>query len=188
MRSRLAGNGGGKSPHAAFGGARTRAESPRRARSAPRAVLRMQRVSRNLREGLRLGAPPRPAFTEPRMFARHLVSAHQARLLEERARAMRFAPTRSEEWLWRRLSGSKTGFAFRRQLVIANFIVDFAATKVRLVVEVDGGYHEGRQPRDAARDRALNALGWRVLRVAESEVFGEIDRVVASLVDAAADS
>ena len=32
--------------------------------------------------------------------------------------------------------GSKTGFAFRRQLVIGEHIVDFACTKVRLVVEV----------------------------------------------------
>jgi very-short-patch-repair endonuclease len=39
---------------------------------------------------------------------------------------MRCSPTRSEEWLWRRLSGSKTGFAFRRQLVIGQHIVDFA--------------------------------------------------------------
>ena len=42
---------------------------------------------------------------------------------------------------------------YHRQLVSANFIVDFACTNVRLVVEVDGGYH--RQPRDAARDRTL---------------------------------
>lgn len=39
---------------------------------------------------------------------------------------MRCAPTRSEDWLWRRLSGSKTGLAFRRQLVIGERIVDFA--------------------------------------------------------------
>ena len=65
---------------------------------------------------------------------------------------MRCSPTRSEEWLWRRLSGSKTGFAFRRQLVIAEHIVDFACTKVRLVVEVDGAYHDERGRHDAARD------------------------------------
>src|SRR3954469_14011509 len=112
------------------------------------------------------------------MFGRSLVSSHQARLLEERARAMRFSPTRSEEWLWRRLSGSKTGFAFRRQLVISNFIVDFAATKVRLVVEIDGGYHEGRQLHDAARDRALAARGWSVLHVPEDEVVKDLDAVV----------
>ena len=119
------------------------------------------------------------------MFARSLVSPARARLLEERARVMRFSPTRSEEWLWRRLSGCKTGWSFRRQLVIGEFIVDFACTKVRLVVEVDGGSHEGRQRRDAARDRALASLGWRVLRVSEHEVFSELDAMVARIVQAA---
>jgi len=71
--------------------------------------------------------------------------------------------------------------SLRRQLVIGNFIVDFACTKVRLVVEVDGGYHEGRQRRDAARDRALNALGWRVLRFEEEEVFANPDGVIARI-------
>lgn len=78
------------------------------------------------------------------MFGRSLVFGGQARLLEERARAVRFSPTRSEERLWRSLSGSKLGFAFRRQLAIGPYIVDFACTKVRLVVEVDGPYHEER--------------------------------------------
>ena len=98
---------------------------------------------------------------------------------------MRFSPTRSEEWLWRRLSGSKTGFAFRRQLVIGPFIVDFACTKVRLVVEVDGGYHEGRSRPDARRDAALAVLGWHVLRVPEEDVFADLDAVVARITLAA---
>ena len=95
---------------------------------------------------------------------------------------MRFAPTRSEEWLWRRLSGSKTGFAFRRQLVIGPHIVDFACTKARLVVEVDGGYHEGRSRHDASRDRHLRQLGWRVLRFTHEEVIGNLDGVVEAIV------
>ena len=119
------------------------------------------------------------------MFGRALVSLARAQLLEERARIMRCSPTRSEEWLWRRLSGSKTGFAFRRQLVIGEHIVDFACTKVRLVVEVDGAYHEQRARHDGARDRALNDLGWHVLRVPEHEVFGDLDGVVASITDTA---
>ena len=116
------------------------------------------------------------------MFARRLVTAHQARILEERARLMRFSPTRSEEWLWRRLSGSQTGFAFRRQLVIANFIVDFACTKVRLAVEVDGSSHEDRARPDARRDRVLESLGWRVLRIDDQLVFDDPDAVVALIV------
>jgi very-short-patch-repair endonuclease len=98
---------------------------------------------------------------------------------------MRCSPTRSEEWLWRRLSGSKTGFAFRRQLVIGEHIVDFACTRVRLVVEVDGEYHAARERHDGARDRALSKLGWHVLRVPEHDVFGDLEDVVVLIVDTA---
>jgi len=119
------------------------------------------------------------------MFKRKLVSPAHAQLLEAHARRMRFAPTRAEEWLWRRLAGSRTGFPFRRQLVIANFIVDFASTKVRLVVELDGEYHQRRGRQDAARDRALAELGWRVLRFRDDEVFAELDAVVVRITEAA---
>src|SRR5688572_12820495 len=104
------------------------------------------------------------------MFSRASVSPARAQLLEERARIMRFSPTRSEEWLWRRLSGSKTGFAFRRQLIIGPWIVDFACTKARLVVEVDGAYHNDRARLDAARERDLARLGWSLLRLLDEEV------------------
>ena len=120
------------------------------------------------------------------MFARHLVSPARAAWLEEQARRMRCSPTRSEEWLWRCLSGSKTGFAFRRQLVIGNFIVDFACIKVRLAVEIDGPYHEDRARQDAQRDRELNALGWGVLRVVEADLFANLGAVVGRIALAAA--
>ena len=119
------------------------------------------------------------------MFARHLVSAHQARILEERARFMRFSPTRAEEWLWRELSGSKTGFAFRRQLVIGPYIVDFACTNQRFVVELDGASHVGRARLDAHRDRVLASVGWRVLRIADDDVISDLDAVVARITAAA---
>ena len=119
------------------------------------------------------------------MFGRALVSPARAQLLEERARFMRCSPTRSEQWLWRRLCGSKTGFAFRRQLVIGEHIVDFAATLVRLVVEVDGEYHAERTRQDARRDRVLEQLGWSVLRVAEHDVFRDLDAVVEQIAEPA---
>jgi very-short-patch-repair endonuclease len=95
---------------------------------------------------------------------------------------MRCSPTRGEEWLWRELSGSKTGFAFRRQLVIGNHIVDLACTKVRLAVEIDGSAHDGRERHDAARDSALNALGWHVVRVSEHDVVENLGGVVEHIV------
>ena len=119
------------------------------------------------------------------MFGRHLVSPARARILQERARFMRFSPTRAEEHLWRELSGSKTGFAFRRQLVVGNFIVDFACTQRRLVVELDGSDHARRLRLDAHRDRVLGGLGWRVLRIADDDVIGDLDGVVVRIVSVA---
>jgi very-short-patch-repair endonuclease len=83
------------------------------------------------------------------------------------------------------ISGHCTELAFRRQLVIGSFIVDFACTKVRLAVEVDGPYHEARARLDARRDRALRELGWAVLRIQDHLVFKDLDAVVASVVAAA---
>lgn len=50
-------------------------------------------------------------------------------------------------------------------MVIDRFIVDFLAPAVRLVVEVDGGYHSQRVAADARRTRVLEQLGYRVVRV-----------------------
>ena len=69
--------------------------------------------------------------------------------------------------------------------MIGHWIVDFACTKVRLVVEVDGPYHEERARPDAARDRALAELGWRVLRVTSEDVVGDLDGVLVRVVEAA---
>jgi very-short-patch-repair endonuclease len=81
--------------------------------------------------------------------------------------------------IWERLRGSRLGVGFRRQLVVGGYIVDFAAPAVRLVVEVDGGYHCERQRADARRDRAIERLGWRVLRVRAAMVERDLEAAVA---------
>ena len=69
--------------------------------------------------------------------------------------------------------------------MIGEHIVDFACTQARLVVEIDGGYHEQRTRHDGARDRALGELGWQVMRVQDYQVFGDLEGVVARLSDCA---
>jgi very-short-patch-repair endonuclease len=78
---------------------------------------------------------------------------------------MRSELTYSEQKLWRAIRGRRLGVAFRRQVVLGHFIADFVAFEARLVVEVDGGYHARRGAADARRDRALERLGYRVLRL-----------------------
>ena len=74
-------------------------------------------------------------------------------------------PTDTERALWFQLSGKKLGVAFKRQVVVHRFVVDYLAPAVRLIVEVDGGYHSRRVAADARRDRELQRLGYRVLRL-----------------------
>ena len=93
-------------------------------------------------------------------------------LLGERAHAMRHAPTDSEAALGRLLSGRKLGVQFRRQVPLAGrYIADFLAPAARLIVEVDGAWHHGHGTADARRDRVLDRLGYRVLRLEASLVL-----------------
>jgi very-short-patch-repair endonuclease len=100
---------------------------------------------------------------------------------------MRDEPTWSERLLWQQLSGSQLGVAFRRQLVIDNqYIVDFAAPAVKLVVEVDGGYHKKRARADARRDRVLAELGWRMVRLPADLVERDLEAAVGVVCEAVA--
>jgi very-short-patch-repair endonuclease len=95
------------------------------------------------------------------MRSRLPLSPHRTALLAERALLIRAAPTPSEARLWSALRGRQLGVQFRRQVVIGECIVDFLAAEVRLVVEVDGGSHCGREradtaPRSAATRRGLS--------------------------------
>ena len=92
-------------------------------------------------------------------------SAQLRSQLPLRARAMRVSPTDSEAAIWQLLSGSKLGVAFKRQVVIGRYIVDFCAPSIKLIIEVDGGYHRERAKADARRQRELEALGYTVVRV-----------------------
>jgi very-short-patch-repair endonuclease len=55
---------------------------------------------------------------------------------------MRHAPTPSEARLFAAVRRRRLGVSFRRQVpVLGKYIVDLLAPEVRLVVEVDVGYH-----------------------------------------------
>jgi very-short-patch-repair endonuclease len=110
-----------------------------------------------------------------------LVRSEVAALLALRARALRGAPTDSEQMLWRALrSRQLLGVRFRRQAPIGGFMIaDFVARKQRLVVEVDGPYHGRRRSADARRDRKLLRLGFRVLRLDAELVIQNLGEALA---------
>jgi very-short-patch-repair endonuclease len=89
------------------------------------------------------------------------------------ARELRKRPTTAEDAAWRLLRDRRLhGCKFRRQHVIAGYIVDFYCPELRLVLELDGGYHETpeQEARDAQRSDALAERGIRVVRVSSTDV------------------
>jgi very-short-patch-repair endonuclease len=70
--------------------------------------------------------------------------------------------------------------------VLGRFIADLLAPEVRLVVEIDGGYHTRNGAADERRDRALCRAGYTVLRLDAELVMQELDaaeaRVAAEVV------
>ena len=120
---------------------------------------------------------------EARMRDRKQDNLLRAQLrLEQRAWANRHMLTASEARLWSALSARKLGVQFRRQVPLAGrYIVDFCALSARLVVEVDGGYHERKRGSDARRDATLRALGFRVLRVRAELVMRDLGAALAAV-------
>ena len=103
--------------------------------------------------------------------------------LTEFARQHRKAPTASEARMWNALRDRRfRGIKFRREHVLHPFIVDFYAASLKLVVEVDGGYHAARVAEDAARDAELARLyGVRVIRFDASRVERNLGGTLAEL-------
>lgn len=111
-------------------------------------------------------------FTKPGAFEAKLALA----------REMRRRPTPGEAALWGALRGRKLGgWKFRRQQVIAGYIVDFYSAELGLAIEVDGGVHAAQRSEDEQRDNDLGALGVRVVRIDDADVLAHLDDVLRTL-------
>src|ERR1700730_12571805 len=98
-------------------------------------------------------------------------------------RRLRRHATNAETKLWfgirdRRLGG----FKFVRQEAIGSYVVDFVCREKKLVVEVDGGQH-AENMHDRARDCALAADGYHVVRFWDSDVLNNLEGVLFALLE-----
>ena len=107
-------------------------------------------------------------------------------MLDQYAWRNRQAPTESEARLWQALRRSQLGVSFRRQVPLGNqYIADFFAPAARLVIEVDGASHDAKRQRaDARRDRHLQRLGYRVLRLPTELVMRDLIAALARVLQA----
>jgi len=100
---------------------------------------------------------------------------------QQRARELRREMTPAEKILWEELRANKLGVHFRRQQVIAGFIVDSYCHKSALVIEVDGDIHDLQQDEDARREKALREMGLRIVRFKNDEVVRDVSTVVGKI-------
>ena len=77
------------------------------------------------------------------------------------------------------------GIKFRRQHPIADYIADFICLERKLIIEVDGKYHESPEQKahDELRTHDLEAYGYTILRFTNEDVTYHLQTVINHIKD-----
>ncbi|MBC7587801.1 MAG: DUF559 domain-containing protein, partial [Chitinophagaceae bacterium] len=104
-------------------------------------------------------------------------------VLKKYGRENRKNATLAEDMLWQRLRNNQLGQKVRRQHAIQGFIVDFAFLNSKLVVEIDGGYHNEAEQKnyDDARTAYLKEFDLSIIRFTNEEVENTPDAVIEKI-------
>ena len=104
-----------------------------------------------------------------------------------RARVLRANAPSAETKLWFELRDRRVGgYKFVRQAPIGTYFADFLCREAMLVVEVDGATHgtEAELAGDDFRTRALQSLGYRILRFDNVDVYAGMEIVLGAILGA----
>jgi very-short-patch-repair endonuclease len=100
----------------------------------------------------------------------------------KRARQLRREMSPPEKAMWAIMRAHRLGgWKFTRQVQVDRYILDFAARRERLAIELDGDSHNGREAYDAQRTQTLEDLGWKVIRFTNGEVMTNPDGVAMAI-------
>jgi very-short-patch-repair endonuclease len=97
------------------------------------------------------------------------------------AKALSASQTSAEAKLWQALRNRRLArWKFRRQHSIDRYVVDFVTLDGKLIVEVDGVTHAELSgiARDEARTKVLEACGFLVVRVSNTDVYDNLEGVL----------
>ena len=92
--------------------------------------------------------------------------------LKRFAKENRNRSTEAESILWEFVRAKQLGRPFKRQHIIGDYIADFACLPAKLIIEIDGGYHQlpEQQMSDEQRTEWLQSRGYKVLRFTNEEI------------------
>jgi very-short-patch-repair endonuclease len=90
--------------------------------------------------------------------------------------------TLAEILLWQQIKGKQLlGYDFHRQKPIDEYVVDFYCPRLKLVLEIDGDSHEGKEEADKMRQEKLETLGLTVMRFWDLDVKSNVDGAIEQL-------
>jgi very-short-patch-repair endonuclease len=102
--------------------------------------------------------------------------------LKQTARMLRKNMTLAEILLWQQIKGKKLlGYDFHRQKPIDDYVVDFYCPQLKLVLEIDGDSHDGKEEADRVRQTKLESNGLTVLRFWDADVKDNVDGITEQL-------
>ncbi len=101
----------------------------------------------------------------------------------ENARILRNNQTPTEQLFWKYIRRKQLGFKFRRQHPISTYIADFYCHSLKLVIELDGGYHLDEEQKSADKNRTVDIekFGIKVIRFTNDQVNKDIAYVLDTL-------
>ncbi len=97
------------------------------------------------------------------------------------AKKLRENPTQAEEVMWLSLRNNQLdGYKFRRQHPLLIYVVDFYCHELKLVIEIDGGYHQTVEQKELDKERTVNIefQGLYEIRFTNDEVITDINSVL----------
>jgi very-short-patch-repair endonuclease len=104
--------------------------------------------------------------------------------LKQFSRNLRNNSTYAEVLLWQQIKGRKIrGYQFARQKPIGKYVADFYCSKLKLVIEIDGISHIGKEEKDKVRQDYLESIGLNVIRFLDDEVKTNMEAVLKFLND-----
>ncbi|MGB4415646.1 MAG: valine--tRNA ligase [Paludibacter sp.] len=101
-------------------------------------------------------------------------------LLKKYSKELRHFSTEAEAVLWEMLRRKNLEAGFSRQHIIGDYIVDFVCLPNKLIIEVDGDYHNQEEiaEADAIRTSLLSEFGFQVIRFTNEEVLENSEEIL----------
>jgi very-short-patch-repair endonuclease len=110
------------------------------------------------------------------------ISEKRLDALHERARELRRHPSEAHTALAERFAKANLGrYTFKRHAVVGSAIVDFNCHTLGMAIDIDEG--DEVEAIATRRDKSLEAVGVRVMRIAAADILENIEEVLARITE-----